>query len=316
MQMDKLWAVAKTSMKTSKNARAEKALLSILKFDETNAAAYNRLGILYAKSQKFDEAIECFEIAQSLDDNPSSLHNVGLIYLETGSFDKAVIAFEQALEMEGDIPTRFIALAKAYEKLGRRKDALEALENAYELNHNVTTLRQILALHEIAEDHEAIAATTARIEQQLAENAEKRTKKKIENTATAKQRPRRILRRPAATHTATKAGKITKVTKPATKTTKPTKSTNTTKTTKIANTTRAIKPDKITGNGAKNTRATKISDMAKPNAPKKHVVRAIPRTRRIIAKRPAVAQTRAKTTTTATKPTTRPTKSRRRKIIS
>lgn len=192
MQMDKLWAVAKTSMRTSKNARAERALLSILKFDETNAAAYNRLGILYAKSQKFDEAIECFEIAQSLDDNPSSLHNVGLIYLETGSFDKAVIAFEQALEIEGDVPTRYIALAKAYEKLGRRKDALEALENAYELDHSVMTLRQMLALHEEADDQEAIAATAARIEQQLAENAKKRAEKTqkspVKRPATPKKR--------------------------------------------------------------------------------------------------------------------------------
>ena len=67
----------------------KKALLTILKFDEKNAAAYNRLGILYAKEQKFDEAIECFEIAQSLDNNPSSLHNVGLIYLETGAYEKS-----------------------------------------------------------------------------------------------------------------------------------------------------------------------------------------------------------------------------------
>ena len=76
-QMKKLWNIAQDSMKERKPLRAEKALLTILKFDEKNAAAYNRLGILYAKDQKFDEAIECFEIAQSLDVNPSSLHNAG-----------------------------------------------------------------------------------------------------------------------------------------------------------------------------------------------------------------------------------------------
>ena len=69
-QMRKLWSIAQTSMKERKPLRAEKALLTILKFDEKNAAAYNRLGILYAKEQKFDDAIECFEIAQSLDNNP------------------------------------------------------------------------------------------------------------------------------------------------------------------------------------------------------------------------------------------------------
>ncbi len=171
MQMKKLWSAAQTSMRDHKPLRAEKALLTILKFDEKNAAAYNRLGILYAKEQKFDEAIECFEIAQSLDNNPSSLHNVGLIYLETGAYEKAVMAFEQAIELENDVPARFIALAKARERLGQIKGAVDALESAYELDHSTNTLRQILAIHEATGDTEALADVTARIEAQIAENA-------------------------------------------------------------------------------------------------------------------------------------------------
>lgn len=176
-QMRKLWQIAQDSMKERKPLRAEKALLTILKFDEKNAAAYNRLGILYAKSQKFDEAIECFEIAQSLDDNPSSLHNVGLIYLETGAYEKAAMAFEQALKIEGDLPARFIALAKAKEKLGKRKEAIDALESAYELDRSATTLRQILAIYESAGDTENIAATTARIEHHITDSALNKQKK-------------------------------------------------------------------------------------------------------------------------------------------
>ena len=171
MQMKKLWNAAQTSMRDHKPLRAEKALLTILKFDEKNAAAYNRLGILYAKEQKFDEAIECFEIAQSLDNNPSSLHNVGLIYLETGAYEQAAMAFQQAIELENDVPARFIALAKAYERLGQPKNAVEALENAYELDHSANTLRQILAIHETTGDTEALADITARIEAQIAEDA-------------------------------------------------------------------------------------------------------------------------------------------------
>ncbi len=171
MQMKKLWNAAQDSMRDHKPLRAEKALLTILKFDEKNAAAYNRLGILYAKEKKFDEAIECFEIAQSLDNNPSSLHNVGLIYLETGAYEKATMAFEQAIELENTVPARFIALAKSREKLGRTKAAIEALETAYNLDHSTNTLRQILAIHEAAGDPAAIADTTARIEAQIAEAA-------------------------------------------------------------------------------------------------------------------------------------------------
>lgn len=175
-QMKKLWNIAQVSMRERKPLRAEKALLTILKFDEKNAAAYNRLGILYAKEKKFDDAIECFEIAQSIDSNPSSLHNAGLIYLETGEYEKASMAFEQAISLEGDVPSRHIALAKSYEKLGRIRQALASLENAYELDHSTVTLRQILAIHERSGNNEAIMATTARIEAQIEEDVKLKQK--------------------------------------------------------------------------------------------------------------------------------------------
>lgn len=195
MQMKKLWSAAQTSMRDHKPLRAEKALLTILKFDEKNAAAYNRLGILYAKEQKFDEAIECFEIAQSLDNNPSSLHNVGLIYLETGAYEKAAMAFEQAIELENSVPARYIALAKARERLGQIKGALEALEQAYQLDHSANTLRLILAIHESTGDAEGLADITARIEAQIAadnqaalqrRNARQRTAPTSRSTAVAR----------------------------------------------------------------------------------------------------------------------------------
>lgn len=194
MQMKKLWSAAQTSMRDHKPLRAEKALLTILKFDEKNAAAYNRLGILYAKEQKFDDAIECFEIAQSLDNNPSSLHNVGLIYLETGAYEKAVMAFEQAIELENTVPARFIALAKARERLGQTKGAIDALEKAYQIDHSVNTLRLILAIHEATGDAAGLADTTARIEAQIAADAQattprrSRTRGSIAKTAAVSRR--------------------------------------------------------------------------------------------------------------------------------
>ena len=192
-QMKKLWQIAQTSMKERKPFRAEKALLTILKFDEKNAAAYNRLGILYAKDNRYDEAVECFEIAQSLDNNPASIHNVGLIYLETGAYEKAKMAFEQAIELEGDVPARYIALAKTEEKLGNYKKAIEALENAYELSPTVNTLRQILAIYETNGDVEAATATTARIEAQIARTTAAKRKRTVRTTKMVTRAPRKPL---------------------------------------------------------------------------------------------------------------------------
>ena len=139
-KLDKLWDIAQESIRDKKYLRAEKALLTILRVDERNATAYNRLGILYAKQQAYSDAIECFEIAQSLEPSASSLHNVGLIYYETGVYDKAALAFEQALAIEEDLAPRHIAHAKVQEKLGHNKRMIASLERAVELEKNPQTL--------------------------------------------------------------------------------------------------------------------------------------------------------------------------------
>lgn len=139
-KLDRLWDIAQESLRDKKYLRAEKALLTILRVDERNATAYNRLGILYSKQQAYDDAIECFEIAQSLEPSASSLHNVGLIYYETQAYDKAALAFEQALGMEEDLAARHIAYAKVQEKLGNNKRMITALERAVELEKNPQTL--------------------------------------------------------------------------------------------------------------------------------------------------------------------------------
>lgn len=139
-KLDRLWDVAQESLRDRKYLRAEKALLTILRVDERNATAYNRLGILYAKQQAYKDAIECFEIAQSLEPSSSSLHNVGLIYYETKHYEKAALAFEQALAMEEGLAARHIAYAKVQEKLGRNKKMIESLERAVELDPIPQTL--------------------------------------------------------------------------------------------------------------------------------------------------------------------------------
>ena len=138
-RMGKLWDIAHLSMRENRFLRAEKALLTILKIDEKNAAAYNRLGILYAKQKEYRDAIDCFEIASSIEATPSSLHNLGLIYYETENYEKAAIAFEQALKMEEGLAARHVAYAKVQEKLGNEKLMFQELERAAELEPNKET---------------------------------------------------------------------------------------------------------------------------------------------------------------------------------
>src|ERR1700759_1898184 len=132
-RLTRLWEIAHHGMRENRFLRAEKALLTILKIDEKNAAAYNRLGILYAKQREYKDAIDCFEIASSIEPSASSLHNLGLIYYETENYEKAATAFEEALKIEDNLAARHRAYAKVLEKMGKFKLMLQELEKAADL---------------------------------------------------------------------------------------------------------------------------------------------------------------------------------------
>lgn len=182
-RLQRLWDDAFLSLRENKFLRAERALLTILKFDERNAGAYNRLGILYARQRSFEHAIECFEIAQSLEPNASTLHNLGLVYLEVGEYQKSAKTFEAALDEEEEIPTRYIAYAKVQEKLGNDKKMVESLERAAKLQPNKQTYGLVAdAYKKVGRDEDA----------KKIENAMKRAAAQIKNAPRIKQ-PRKVV---------------------------------------------------------------------------------------------------------------------------
>lgn len=182
-KVGKLWDIAHQGMRENRFLRAEKALLTILKIDVRNAAAYNRLGILYAKQKEFKDAIDCFEIASSIESTPSSLHNLGLIYYETENYEKAAIAFEQALKLEDKLAARHIAYAKVQEQLGNDKLMINELEKAAELEPNKETYELL---------HKAYMQKDMQIE---ADEIEQKLKKLIVPAGRPKKvaRPRRVV---------------------------------------------------------------------------------------------------------------------------
>lgn len=162
-RLTRLWEIAHYGMRENRLLRAEKALLTILKIDEKNAAAYNRLGILYAKQHEYKDAIDCFEIASSIEPSASSLHNLGLIYFETENYEKADTAFEEALKIEDNLAARHIAYAKVQEKLGNDKLMLQELEKAAELEPN----RESYSLLAKAYETHGMTEEAAKINRQL-----------------------------------------------------------------------------------------------------------------------------------------------------
>lgn len=182
-RMGRLWDIAHQGMRENRFLRAEKALLTILKIDQKNAGAYNRLGILYAKQKEYRDAIDCFEIASSIDATASSLHNLGLIYYETENYEKAAIAFEQALKLEDSLAARHVAYAKVVEKLGNDKLMFQHLELAVELEPNRETYSLL---------HKAYESRNMSAEADIIDD---KMKKLITSTGRAKRviRPRRVV---------------------------------------------------------------------------------------------------------------------------
>ncbi len=166
-KLDQLWDIAQESLRDRKYLRAEKALLTILRVDERNATAYNRLGILYAKQQAFHDAIECFEIAQSLEPSASSLHNVGLIYYETEQYEKGALAFEQALAIEDEVASRHIAYAKVQEKLENQPKMFESLQRAIELEPSIQSYNILADAYERYGKDEEATVLRARIQRAI-----------------------------------------------------------------------------------------------------------------------------------------------------
>ncbi len=175
-RLGQLWKVAHTGMRENRFLRAEKALLTILKIDQKNAAAYNRLGILYAKQKEYKDAIDCFEIASSIEASASSLHNLGLIYYETEHYDKAATAFEQALKLEDGLAARHVAYAKVQEKLGHEKSMFQELLRAVELEPN----KESYALLHKAYESRGMVEEAKEIEKKISKTpAQKSQRKKI-----------------------------------------------------------------------------------------------------------------------------------------
>lgn len=131
-KLDRLWSIASDAMRSRNYTRAIKALETILRVDEKNAAAYNRLGIVYAKIGDFDQSIHCFKKANKYERSASSEHNLGLIYFETAQYKKAKKHLDYALKVE-PLATRHVALAKVLEKLGKDDVVLQHLEKAMQL---------------------------------------------------------------------------------------------------------------------------------------------------------------------------------------
>jgi tetratricopeptide (TPR) repeat protein len=122
-----------------KYVAAEKAYVAVLKIDHKNLQAYNRLGIIYSAQKNFSGAIECFEVATRLKPSAATCFNLGLAYYDNRNYIKAIATIRKSIMFEPSVQ-RYVALAKACDKVADNKGMIEALEQAAELEQTKQTL--------------------------------------------------------------------------------------------------------------------------------------------------------------------------------
>ncbi len=145
-RIDRFWERSDQNLRAGQLVEAERCLLSILRIDDKNAPAYNRLGIIYAKQKEYVNAIRCFEIARTIQPGAASLHNLGVVYYGTGNYENAGLAFKQAIELDNQSAFRHLVYAKALEQLDRIKEVTATLEKSLDLDPN-REIYQILLKH-------------------------------------------------------------------------------------------------------------------------------------------------------------------------
>ena len=109
----------------------------VLEINPRNAIAWDMLGGNFKLLGQYDEAIEAFGKAVSLDGTKASyFHHLGLVYAAVGRNEEAINAFERVIEVDPNHPLAHATLGGYYRKNGNEELAKEHIEKARDLISN------------------------------------------------------------------------------------------------------------------------------------------------------------------------------------
>jgi superkiller protein 3 len=131
------------------------------------------VGSTYARSGRFDEAIEAYERALALEpENGHALGMLSIVYLALDRFEEAIAACERAIAIEdGNDPRRM--LGYTYDRMGRSTEAQAEFERALAFNPDDYEVRAALArLYRLAVREQKASEYLARAEAEAEQEAE------------------------------------------------------------------------------------------------------------------------------------------------
>ncbi len=117
----------------------EKALAAYeqaLRLNFTDADAYKGKGKALYELGRYNEALQAFERAISLDPKPVTYVRKGDVLYKLGRYNDSLIAYQQALRLDSTFAVAYNNMGNTLEQIGRRLEAQQAYETAKELGYN------------------------------------------------------------------------------------------------------------------------------------------------------------------------------------
>jgi len=123
-------------LKADRAGEAEKVFMKMTEMEHDSSAAYCRLGNARVATGDFDGAERAYKKAVEIDPTEagSFYHRLANVYLHAGHYERAEKAYRKCLEFRYDQAMYHCGLGDVLVKLGKIDDALDAYENAVQLN--------------------------------------------------------------------------------------------------------------------------------------------------------------------------------------
>jgi len=143
-------------------ARAFEAAEKAISLDDSNAAAYSVLGMMYGMKKQYDKAIAACEHSIALDSNSSlNFMFLGLVLTWAGRAEEGVRYLEHAIRLNPFAPAMFFNnLAVAYRDAGQYEKAIEECKKALqrEPNTQFPYIHMAISYMRLGREEEARAA--------------------------------------------------------------------------------------------------------------------------------------------------------------
>ncbi len=121
--------------KSDRYEEAIEAYKQAISIDPDYAKAHNGLGAAYGNLGKYKVAMEAYKQAISIDPDYAVVHNnLGAAYYNLGKYKEAIEACKQAISIDPDYANAYYNIGVAYTKSGMYKEAIDAYKQAVRIN--------------------------------------------------------------------------------------------------------------------------------------------------------------------------------------